>query len=206
MANLNELRPVGKLNPFAKFCCTIGNLPTSYMISLTYEEQLLWLCNYLEDTVIPAVNTNAEAVQELQELYVVLKNYVDNYFENLDVQEEINQKLDEMAENGSLTSIISAYVNPLIQEQNNLINNFITETNNNIEEQNEQISSIEDNTQQAINNQNQEINALNSRVDEITTLPEGSTSGDAELIDIRTGFNGVVYSNARNSCKKSSKK
>ena len=61
MADLNELKPVGKLNPFAKFCCTIGNLPTSYMISLTYEEQLLWLCNYLEKTVIPAVNTNAES-------------------------------------------------------------------------------------------------------------------------------------------------
>ena len=110
MADLNELKPVGKLNPFAKFCCTIGNLPTSYMISLTYEEQLLWLCNYLEKTVIPAVNTNAQAVQELQELYVVLKNYVDNYFENLDVQEEINNKLDEMAESGELTEIIAQYL------------------------------------------------------------------------------------------------
>ena len=114
MADLNELKPVGKLNPFAKFCCTIGNLPTSYMISLTYEEQLLWLCKYLEDTVIPAVNTNAEAIQELQELYVVLKNYVDNYFENLDVQEEINNKLDEMAEDGTLQSIIEQYFTPLI--------------------------------------------------------------------------------------------
>ena len=107
MADLNELKPVGKLNPFAKFCCTIGNLPTSYMISLTYEEQLLWLCNYLEKTVIPAVNTNAEAVAELQNLYVVLKNYVDNYFDNLDVQNEINNKLDEMAQDGSLANIIN---------------------------------------------------------------------------------------------------
>lgn len=111
MADLNELKPVGKLNPFAKFCCTIGNLPTSYMISLTYEEQLLWLCNYLEKTVIPAVNTNAEAVQELQNLYVVLKNYVDNYFDNLDVQDEINNKLDEMAKDGTLQEIISKYLN-----------------------------------------------------------------------------------------------
>ena len=63
MENLNELKPVGKLSPFTHFCCTIGNLPTSYMISLTYEEQLLWLCNYLEKTVIPAVNTTEEAVE-----------------------------------------------------------------------------------------------------------------------------------------------
>ena len=34
-------------------------MPTSYMESLTYEQQLLWLCKYLEETVIPAVNNNA---------------------------------------------------------------------------------------------------------------------------------------------------
>lgn len=107
MENLNELKPVGKLSPFAHFCCTIGNLPTSYMISLTYEEQLLWLCNYLEKTVIPAVNTNAEAVAELQSLYNKLKEYVDNYFDNLDVQNEINVKLDEMAQDGTLDNIIN---------------------------------------------------------------------------------------------------
>ena len=110
MENLNELKPVGKLTPFAHFCCTIGNLPTSYMISLTYEEQLLWLCNYLEKTVIPAVNTNAEAVAELQNLYNELKEYVDNYFTNLDVQQEINNKLNEMAESGQLADIIAQYL------------------------------------------------------------------------------------------------
>lgn len=110
MENLQELKPVGKLTPFAHFCCTIGNLPTSYMISLTYEEQLLWLCQYLEKTVIPAVNTNAEAVAELQNLYIQLKEYVDNYFTNLDVQQEINNKLDEMAQSGELQEIISAYL------------------------------------------------------------------------------------------------
>lgn len=110
MSNLNELKPVGTLSPFTRFCCTIGNLPSSYMVSLTYEEQLLWLCNYLENTVIPAVNTNAEAVKELQELYVKLKDYVDNYFENLDVQNEINTKLDEMAESGELQNIIGEFL------------------------------------------------------------------------------------------------
>jgi hypothetical protein len=109
MSNLNELKPVGNLSPFARFCCTIGNLPSSYMVSLTYEEQLLWLCDYLKNTVIPAVNTNAEAVKELQELYVKLKDYVDNYFNNLDVQNEINNKLDEMAEDGTLAKIIEDY-------------------------------------------------------------------------------------------------
>lgn len=100
------MKEIEKVGAFTKMCCTIGNLPTSYMISMTYEEQLIWLCNYLEKTVIPAVNNNAEATEELQRLYLELKRYVDDYFENLDVQEEINNKLDEMAESGELADII----------------------------------------------------------------------------------------------------
>ena len=98
------------LPPFKRFCMTIGELPTSYVDSMTYYESLVWLCNYLSQTVIPAINNNGEAVTELQEKYIELKNYVDNYFENLDVQDEINNKLDEMAQSGELAEIIDAYL------------------------------------------------------------------------------------------------
>lgn len=40
-----------------------------------------------------------------------LTEYVSNYFDNLDVQDEINAKLDEMAESGQLQEIISQYIN-----------------------------------------------------------------------------------------------
>lgn len=106
--NLNN--KVVILPPFKRFCMTIGELPTSYIISMTYEEQLIWFCNYLEKTVIPAINENGAAVTELQEKYVELKGYVDNYFENLDVQTEINNKLDQMAESGELEEIITQYL------------------------------------------------------------------------------------------------
>lgn len=111
MSNLSELKPVGSITPFTKFCCTIGNLPSSYMQSFTYEEQLLWLCDYLKNTVIPAVNTNAEAVSELQGLYIELKNYVDHYFDSLDVQEEINNKIDNMISNGTFQEILNSVLN-----------------------------------------------------------------------------------------------
>ena len=101
---------IKNLKPFPRFCCSIGYIPTSYKISMTYEEQLLWLCDFLENTVIPTVNQNGEAVEELQNLYVELKNYIDNYFENLDVQQEINNKLDEMADSGELTEILTSYL------------------------------------------------------------------------------------------------
>lgn len=104
------MKNVNKIGAFTKMCCTIGNLPTSYMMSMTYEEQLLWLCNYLEKTIIPALNGNAEAVEELQAQFNLLKSYVDNYFEDLDIQEEINNKLDDMADKGELTDIIAQYL------------------------------------------------------------------------------------------------
>ena len=97
------MNDIKSLKPFTRFLMTIGELPSSYLISMTYEEQLLWFCNYLEKTVIPTVNNNAEAVIELQ-------NYIKNYFDNLDVQEEINNKLDDMAESGQLTDIIAQYL------------------------------------------------------------------------------------------------
>ena len=101
---------IENLKPFQKFCYTIGMIPTSYKESLTYEEQLIWFCDFLQNTVIPTVNNNGQAVTELQNLYIELKNYVDTYFENLDVQEEINNKLDAMVEAGTLQEIITAYL------------------------------------------------------------------------------------------------
>ena len=94
------MNKIDKLPPFKRFCVTIGNLPSSYVDSMSYYECVMWLCKYLKDTVIPAVNENAEAVNELI-----------NWFNNLDVQDEINNKLDEMAESGELEEIIASYLN-----------------------------------------------------------------------------------------------
>lgn len=103
--------------PFRKLVTTIGELPSAFIESMSYYEMLAWLVNWLENTVIPTVNNNAEAVEELQgrfielkTLFVELKTYVDNYFDNLDVQEEINNKLDEMVEDGTLQEIITTYI------------------------------------------------------------------------------------------------
>ena len=101
------MKNINKVGAFTRMCCTIGNLPSSYMISMTYEEQLLWLCNFLEKNVIPAVNNNAEAVEELQRLFIQLKEYVDEYFDDLNIQTEIDNKLDEMALDGTLERIIN---------------------------------------------------------------------------------------------------
>ena len=107
MENLTLIKPEKVQNIINKFCYTIGMIPTSYKMSLTYEEQIIAIGHYLEETVIPALNNNAEAVAELQNLFLDLKNYVDNYFKNLDLQEEVNEKLNEMVTNGTFDNIIN---------------------------------------------------------------------------------------------------
>jgi len=52
-----------------------------------------------------------ETVDEYIAKFVELKDFVDTYFENLDVQEEINNKLDAMAEDGTLQSLIYEAIN-----------------------------------------------------------------------------------------------
>jgi hypothetical protein len=91
------------LKPFKRLCVTIGNLPTAYIESMSYYECITYLVNYLTREVVPTVNNNSEVVKELQ-------SYVEHYFDNLDVQEEINNKLDEMAESGQLAEIIGQYI------------------------------------------------------------------------------------------------
>ncbi len=103
----NEIKTI---SPFRNFCITIGALPTSYLESMSYYEMLCWLCKYLENTINPAINQNAEALKELQ-------SYVANYFDNLDVTEEINNKLDEMADDGTLAEVINVQ---MIGDLNNL--------------------------------------------------------------------------------------
>lgn len=52
--------------------------------------------------------------------FIELQNYVNNYFDNLDLQEEVNKKLNEMAEDGTLSKIINQEI---FGELNNKLNN-----------------------------------------------------------------------------------
>lgn len=109
MAHLPKGQGLIPLPPFKAWLAS--NIPAVYDNTMTYYEELVALIKYLQDTVVPAVNDNASAVTTLSEAIETLQAYVDNYFNNLDVQEEINNKLDQMAEDGALQEIIGAYLN-----------------------------------------------------------------------------------------------
>lgn len=50
--------------------------------------------------------------------------------------------------------------------------------------------------QPIVTEQNQRLSVLESRMDEFTELPDGSTTGDAELADIRVAYDGNRYATA----------
>lgn len=130
----NELMDVQELRPFKKFIMSIGAIPTSYLESMSYAELLMWFCNYLQNTVIPTINNNAEAVEEVQNAFTSfaqavndeierfetgittdfdnLEDFVNNYFDN-NFPELVSDKLDEMAENGTLENLLNNYAHIL---------------------------------------------------------------------------------------------
>lgn len=93
--------------PFVRFCT--ASVPMVFDNSMSYYECLCALTKFIQD-LVNTVNFNATQLDGLQEAFKELKDYVDNYFDNLDVQAEIDAKLDEMAEGGQLAGIIAQFL------------------------------------------------------------------------------------------------
>lgn len=89
-----------KVTPFRAFCQKV--LPLVYDDSLSYYELL---CKILNNINQLTENYNL-ATDDIKRLY----EYVNNYFSELNVQNEINNKLDQMAEDGTLDEIINEHI------------------------------------------------------------------------------------------------
>lgn len=78
-------------------------IPLAFDEAMSYYECLCALLEYLNKTIVPDVNNLNTGLSELY-------SYVEHYFDNLDIQEEVNEKLDEMASSGELAELISQYL------------------------------------------------------------------------------------------------
>lgn len=110
------------LQPFRYWCQKV--LPLVYDDSLSYYELLCKVVDYLNKTM-EDVETLHGDVTNLHTAYDELQSYVNSYFSSLDVQEEINNKLDNMSKDGTLITIIKPFIPPVIV---NWLTEHITET------------------------------------------------------------------------------
>lgn len=81
--------------------------------------------------LIRNVNEQNETIADYIQQFVDLRNFVEDYFNNLDVQDEINNKLDEMVNNGTFELLFAKYINP-----------YFTSINEHIDELDTKVSSL----------------------------------------------------------------
>lgn len=172
--------PIKKLEPFRNFCLSIGELPSAFVDSMTYVELLTWLCNYLEKTVIPTVNNNGEAVEELQGLFVELKDYVDTYLDSPEFLEDVNTKLDEMATDGTFDQIINTNITGSLS---NLDTTSKTNLVSAINEVNGKVGTLANLTTTAKTDSVSAINEVNGKVGTLTSLTTTSKTDTVSAIN-----------------------
>lgn len=116
---------MNNIKPFRFWCQKV--LPLAYDDSLSYYELL---CK-----VVAKLNEVVDNENQLNETFQQLKEWVENYFDSIDFQQMVNNKLDEMTENGVLEDMID---NKLLgnikfnqvfiadEDQNAFINDMLT--------------------------------------------------------------------------------
>ena len=146
-------------------------IPLAFNESLSYMEQICNLISYIENTLVPAINNNANAIKELQAYVQELKKLLDKLEQKVDenfitlntkidtTKEELNTKIDTTKE--ELTNIING-INATLT---NAIQNLNTKVVEHINASNEKFNSL-DTSIESINNN---INTINTNINTINT-------------------------------------
>ena len=180
------LKPYSDINKFKFWCQKV--LPIVYDDSLSYYEVLNKVVNYLNE-VIENMEDVEDNVKSIYDAFVELQDYVNEYFDSQDWQSMVNNKIDQLIIEGYFEEIIE----PLVTED---FNRIVEEFNEFKDEVNDDIDDFKQDVNGNIQTQNENIAVLVARMDTFASLPDGSTAGDAELLDIRVGANGVTYPSA----------
>lgn len=105
--NIPNMKKYSCLAPFKLWCATNFPFIEDNFDSLTNYELLCKITGYLNE-IIKNENALKDNVTALYNAFIELENYVNNYFDNLDVQDEINKKLDDLVTDGTLANLINS--------------------------------------------------------------------------------------------------
>lgn len=169
ISNLPNRGDYRNLSPFRYWCQKV--LPLVYDDSLSYYELLCKVVDYLNKTMEDVETLNGD-ITSLHSAYNELIKYVNSYLDNLDVQDAINKKLDNMVISGEFNRLLGVYIDPFVEE-----------------------------FKKEVDDVNLKYTSVQNQIDELVKLPSGSTSGDAELTNIRVGYNGQLYETAGNAVR-----
>ena len=174
------------MNNFMTDLTTVEDSMTEFGEQFVINQQFLNdMADQLGENVADLEAYINDRMDDFMTAYTQLQTYVNTYFDNLDVQEEINSKLDEMASDGTLNDLFDPVLETWMQQKTAQIDAAISNQNE---------------VQAA---QNGRISVLEGRMDTFEGLPAGSTAGNAELVGIRTNFLGEVYPTAGDAVRAS---
>lgn len=88
--------------PFRFWCQKV--LPLVYDDSISYYELLNKVIHYLNN-VIKDVSAMGGNINDLLDAFIKLQNYVNYYFDNLDIQSEVNNIIDQMIKDGTFSAL-----------------------------------------------------------------------------------------------------
>ena len=146
-------------------------IPLAFNESLSYMEQICNLISYIENTLVPAINNNANAIKELQEYVQELKKLLDKLEQKVDenfitlntkidtTKEELNTKIDTIKEE------LITLINNVNDTLTNAINDLDSKVVEHINASNEKFNSLDT----SIESINTNIGTINTNIGTINT-------------------------------------
>ena len=177
-------------------------IPLAFNESLSYMEQICNLISYIENTLVPAINNNANAIKELQEYVQELKKLLDKLEQKVDenfitlntkidtTKEELNTKIDTIKEE------LITLINNVNDTLTNAINDLDSKVVEHINASNEKFNALDT----SIESINTNIETINTNIGTINT-EVGTMKEQIETIDTNVTQNTNDIENLNNKIK-----
>lgn len=146
------------------------------------------------DWIIKKIRLLLDGYDQLDTDFASLHDYVMNYFENLDVDDEISAKIDSMVADGTFGELVDDLISKAFAELHTEIEDLETETDNKINTTRTNLQSNINSLTTSVNTsqhaQDQRLDTLDSRVDNLVASPPVASN---EVQDVRTNYEGIAY-------------